>query len=801
MQRKYSYPELVEFYNSLAMEPSSSRPLSRTSKRSPATSPSPTRRALQQRSDSQINVTSAPTIRIVAESGPEVYSKSPFPTLPSQILSPSYVHGPEYLDQDARVSDDTQPTNAYAKEASEEPLVPRPLQPRKSVRHSTSTTTSEAETITASSLVTPSSSHFSQSTSPPSTPPDDSELPEHKLPALPEESTPELDVSRSTIRKVIPSSPNEEQPLTTTRSETSIPTSASSDTVTSSKKEASSPNYYVFQPPPEDESSGPTLKRKRDFSNLKKPLPKPYESVESIAFSDASYSSVSERPRSASNPATASNAVIRAAIESGVKIQYPVVQPPSASGSWAESSSRPQPTKTSPSMNDSFVRSPQWTSRLSTIPSESERNSQSVDGSGRRSGSQNYGGNGGRRRTISSMISSEGSGVWTGSSETGSIPMPPPLFINNRALPPPPPPGRDSEEGDDTLGELHSPPLRQQRSGFLQRIRSRPTSSDSVNSQLSFAGDLSWARSYYRHGDQRSPYNFASSSESRLNTGTDGNSDSPTSEAFPPHIYRPRNRPLNDNGRRESTIDSMIIEEGTPRHSRVRGGILRPVQSIQDSLREMWSPHLHRDRRSNMVHYGAWRAPSFDEPFWSRFYGPVNRQIWLFCIGFVFPPGKFNSCAISTLPQLTIETAWILGAILPLPRKPPSVDGPASRTAIEESMGRVYLQNTSVVNVAEIDERRYQKARWWRILNRIMIAPAFLVMGAVVSTLTKLYGVVHSAQQRTDCSRDHSNQTEVIYLEDFTTCLHFRARIIQHQIHAQRSSRLKNATTDALPKS
>jgi hypothetical protein len=291
-------------------------------------------------------------------------------------------------------------------------------------------------------------------------------------------------------------------------------------------------------------------------------------------------------------------------------------------------------------MNDNFVRPPQWTLRLSTIPSESERNSQSVDGSGRRSGSQNYGGNGGRRRTISSMISSEGSGVWTGSSETGSIPMPPPLFVNNRALPPLPPPGRDSEEGDDTLGELHSPPLRQQRSGFLQRIRSRPTSADSINSEISFVGDLSWARNYYRHGDPRSPYYFTSSSESRLNTGTEGRSDSPTSEAFPAHIYRPRNRPFNANGRRESTIDSMVIEEGTPRHSGVRGAVLRPMRSIQDSLREMWSPHLHRDRRSNVVHYGAWRAPSFDEPFWSRFFGPVNRQVWLFCIGFVFPLGK-----------------------------------------------------------------------------------------------------------------------------------------------------------------
>ena len=53
--------------------------------------------------------------------------------------------------------------------------------------------------------------------------------------------------------------------------------------------------------------------------------------------------------------------------------------------------------------------------------------------------------------------------------------------------------------------------------------------------------------------------------------------------------------------------------------------------------------------------------------------------------------------------------------------------------ANEESIGRVYLPNSSVVNIAEIDEKFYQKARWWRVLNRIMVAPACLIMGAVVS--------------------------------------------------------------------
>jgi len=81
--------------------------------------------------------------------------------------------------------------------------------------------------------------------------------------------------------------------------------------------------------------------------------------------------------------------------------------------------------------------------------------------------------------------------------------------------------------------------------------------------------------------------------------------------------------------------------------------------------------------------------------------------------------------------MLTTREAWILGAVLPLPTRPHAVD--AAPPGVD-GVDRVFLQNTSVVNVIEMDERRYQKARWWRILNRIMVAPAILIMGAVVRT-------------------------------------------------------------------
>ena len=71
------------------------------------------------------------------------------------------------------------------------------------------------------------------------------------------------------------------------------------------------------------------------------------------------------------------------------------------------------------------------------------------------------------------------------------------------------------------------------------------------------------------------------------------------------------------------------------------------------------------------------------------------------------------------------QLAWIVAAILPLPKRPKFINEPARMMANEESIGRVYLPNSSVVNIAEMDEKIYQKARWWRVLNRIMVAPPF----------------------------------------------------------------------------
>jgi hypothetical protein len=481
--------------------------LSQTPKLSPS---SPKRRPLHQRSDSEAN---APSIRIVADDSPSVYTKSPFPSHPSQILQPRYAP----FGQGLRVSDENTPTNnASAKNTKREALVPGPLQPRKLNRASTSTTTSDPDTSFENGApFSSSSSRFSAGTSPPSSPiEEDFHRVDPKLTPVREELVPGPATIRPTIRAVLPSSANDLASVANKQSETSLASSASSDIPLGQsdgarrRSSASSNNYVVF--PHSSSSSLPADKRtSQDASSPPRPIPN-YSSVDSIAFSDASYSSNAERPRSASHPANPSHAGLREAYKSGARVQFPAIRAPSATGSFAEVSRSGEKLKPTPRMNDGSYRPPPWSSRLSTIASEStERTSQSLS-----SGGQYFPR---RRRTIGSVTSDgqataseeqdsifeEGSGVLTGSESNVSIPYPPALFSSSRPLPPIPGDdgqGRDSEEGDDTVGELQSPQvLRPQRSGFLSRFtsRSRPGSSDSTQShasQISFIGDLSWAK-------------------------------------------------------------------------------------------------------------------------------------------------------------------------------------------------------------------------------------------------------------------------------------------------------------------
>jgi hypothetical protein len=169
----------------------------------------------------------------------------------------------------------------------------------------------------------------------------------------------------------------------------------------------------------------------------------------------------------------------------------------------------------------------------------------------------------------------------------------------------------------------------------------------SGRSQLSFLGDLSWARRYYS-GEQT---NFArsqldvstdSGGSIRLDTATSGNSGSPTSDTFPNTVWRPRTRPherpRNERLPRPSqTRDSAITEVSENDSVPVAG---RRSRAVSLSVNEMmYSPHLRRDRRTTN-RYSAWAAPSFEEPFVASLFGATGRQLLLFVLGFICPPCK-----------------------------------------------------------------------------------------------------------------------------------------------------------------
>lgn len=501
-----------------------SSPLSAFPKFSPPSSrnTSPARRPLHDRSNSQTNQYAGPTIRIVEDpgiQGSNIYSKTPFPSQNSQILPPRKKPGYVFEGRGRGVSDLSPVANAVAKIEAGQSLVPVPLHHRKASRHSTSTSTSDADTIVASSF-SPSSTRFSQSSTPPSSPRPDSWNNEKGLDILEEDiplspSPPRF--SASTIRTVPPSSSSGEEPqdpvdapgnhaLTPRASAASL---ASTDSTTSidtftyhdnqqpssvvSRPISRVPNYALSI------SSDSDQKKQASSTNKEPQRTQSNVSRDSIATSDYSFSS--EPPRPSAQPEPTLHEAQHATIASGVRVKYPVVRAPSASSLWAQSQDLPP---ISSRMNNRTSQVHHWSSQLSTIPSESdrasrslERRSQSFDG---RYSHDDYSnareGIARRRQTIESIASSDNASSHPGTGSSIAVPLP--LFS---PITRPSHEERDSDEHHDTISPLQSPPIRKQRSGYLRRhdsdsrsSSSRPSSSQSDLSTFISNTIPTWAR-------------------------------------------------------------------------------------------------------------------------------------------------------------------------------------------------------------------------------------------------------------------------------------------------------------------
>jgi hypothetical protein len=164
---------------------------------------------------------------------------------------------------------------------------------------------------------------------------------------------------------------------------------------------------------------------------------------------------------------------------------------------------------------------------------------------------------------------------------------------------------------------------------------SRPGSSQSHMSTFLANNIPAWARVYYQKGERISvgAPESESSGSIRLGTSHSGRSHTPSESNFPLSIYRPRNRPRN----RASHADTVSLADDV--HS--IDGAVYAVGPNMYPLSGYSTPHLRTDQRGQ-TRYSAWNAPSLDDDMHTTLFGRQNRQILLFCIGFIFPPGKYQ---------------------------------------------------------------------------------------------------------------------------------------------------------------
>jgi len=512
-----------------------SSPLEHAPTFSPPTSASrnasPIRKPLHDRSNSQTNQYTGPTIRIVEDPGSDIYSKYPVPSEPSQILPPPR-HAPGYGFErpGSRVSSGSVVANTIAKfeRDSKTPVLQPPpplvLARKKRVRHSVSTSASDADTLVASSY-TPSTLRFSQGSTPPSSPSPDISAFEKGLEVL-EEEIPHP-AHRSTIRAVPPSSSGGDSLESRTRALTpkasaasfASPTSPDSPTLLSNDGDPTSINRPLRKGHQHNASTDSEARRSSypGDADYRQTVLRPSPSQTSFALSDISYTSIEPTHPivPSSQPSPTLHEARTATFASGVRINYPTVRAPSSSSLRAESQNIPN---FAPRMQDRPLAH-QWSSQLSTIASVSEPDSRSFARNSRRTQSQDSGNghssgsnsrtNYPRRRgqTIGSAQSSSDN-VSEGQTEFSTVAVPLPLF--SPALP------TSFDEKDqhgehlDTISPLPtSVPLRMKNSGYLRRHNSNSDSGSNTESRPNSAhSDIStffhnsipaWARYVVRN--------------------------------------------------------------------------------------------------------------------------------------------------------------------------------------------------------------------------------------------------------------------------------------------------------------
>ena len=660
---------------------------------------SPPRQALHERSESETNKRDSQTLRLVGEPVAPVYEGSPFPTKPSQVLLPSGQH-PQQQAGLRNTLDEHAPLRVTAS-------FPQEGEPSKEGKSLSSQRGSDTGRLTERSSADVSfytaPARGSTAFATPNLGRSQSSLAINRLGAsiirVPDdadtrqnegiESQPARDGSAESSTRQ-PSSKDSDNSLSSTNSTGTVIVRKARE----GKKRAS---YTAFP-----HTSRPTSSR----SNVTTPISQRSNSQILEEQNVSTAQTLSMSPSSPDIPACSDRLTASALTDSdgiSTRFQYPTIKSPSVSGSYAESSNVPPPRVPPRSLERAQRR---WNPHLSTV--QSERGSTL---SGERSSQNMWLTDSSRASKSSSNILSPRMGPdvppvqTSGENETAlqsrnnskrsSHPSPPVdvtatnlprsrdtsastiRVVTNQEdekldIPPTIPGSRDSENVISSPPEDRRPAMRARASSKASLFR------DSIPA---------WARSYYAR-----PVSSFSHMDHRDSISTDNISV---------NILRGQNRQ----------------RLSQPLDRRVSGLRMHPIGSGETNLDDFGSalqrrisPHLWHDRASLRRRRSLFKAPSIDEAAESNALTKRNAQILLFVLGFIFP------------------LSWFVASFLPLPPAP-DYESPKGKDVSRHSRSLHDVEK----QLDPTNPARYENARWWRNINRMMCFFGFTVIIIIVS--------------------------------------------------------------------
>ncbi|KAI9847848.1 MAG: hypothetical protein M1837_001741 [Sclerophora amabilis] len=721
------------------------------------------RRPLHERSESQNNAFATSTVRIVPGSQQSAAS-SPFPTLPSHLLSPNQGSTPSLSENSQPVSDPTNyadsPTSTDANDNSSRRLARK----RKSslrTQYRDSQHGSKVATTQANSERPFEASQTSNNTGAPAGQIPSDTGPFKNLP---------LKIKKSSSFAPLADPPAGAEPSTFLRRKESavrslVAASSANCSTTSFVKsaEASQPElaqwlrYAENQSleklaPPSPSSTSPTWpvsrcpsKNKRTPSRTKRPTsyysafpssalpsasrrsssasanpPKPKASASEASLSAIQASSQSSKVRhvvpASVNPS--STGASRATLH-GSTIVYPVIRPPAASGLWADSLiTIPKRVR----MNENALpRSRQWSTDLSTVMAESEPTSQSqMGGEGSTRSSQPTNLVSSRESSMVAEPYSSRESQAPRSSRVVSTRQASTIRIvsaeddRDEGLPKSrwPAPRQSSRLADVPPGSPSSPPPD-------DRGRAGSRRSDTLSNIPT------WARYFHRKSstdqgtmEDKKPETHDTNQQQRVYYTRPARDISSVDRSPSPEARgrdsAPSASPESDRFPQQiyrPRTRPRITESGRDEEAEGISAVEEPEEIYirgppRPRVTRHWSPRLRHDKRAARM--SLWEAPQLSE----KSGDPIltNRravQIALFCVGLIFP------------------LAWMIGAVLSLPPQPKTFHKRKSNLGDLEAA----LQEDDI----SIDHTHYYNTVWWRNLNRIMSVVGVLMIGAIIA--------------------------------------------------------------------